>query len=717
MTTSANGYEALLLTVSTYRRINDIMHEPNSTYRRIKDIVHKSNYAFYSTEGHPDESLGLLWELYWKNSQRLEEMLFRLTMPIVYAPNITSVNQLLAQRPRDYYPHLLPIVDLLFPQEIDNQRRFFSLAYDEPYLAQIARDFGPANRDTEPLSSRLTGWKQLNQGLRERFNRTVTEARQTMKAFLEAKLEDPEDVTKDYSLRDYTGETNLTSEMELRKEEAANCSSVLLFAVSGSGKTRRIKHLLSQKFGFYFQACSLPAGIALHGLHGPRKIDGAGDTSLLAKIMKHSERFIGMYPNMPSSIEYAHIFPHLIICWITNLIHCRIILLHHFIDVASSKTKFRYPKRFAHLLPQLWLDFQTASFTAELDLPDPFESLFQISCLLPTMNDWLEIAEIDLKNLSSPLLYCLDEAQSDLDCSIPTGGSYGEMKLSLLHIWVLCFSEMRLKHSGPQFVFAGTSLQVEKAFEAVINPYFQPKYVQAKFARNPLYGDAFIFSDFPLVKTEDQFYRMMKKQGTVENFAMTQFPIGVSLVWLRGIIFDRGRALLGRPKWSMMYLERINTQLKNMANQRYSPQNEIEASLTTLVKRTARTVRDEILADLKTRLENLAERESAEFISKVCWVVINSDLLDRPIAFEDDVGPRMISEAFAVMRPVRVGSSEYFIEEHLAVHAAKLFFLFKKPSDVEKALIGLQARLTNDASSFDKHAEWFLAWVCLSKKR
>lgn len=103
------------------------------------------------------------------------------------------------------------------------------------------------------------------------------------------------------------------------------------------------------------------------------------------------------------------------------MIHCRIILLHHFIDVASRETTFPYPERFAHYLPQLWLDFQTASFTGEPDLPDPFESLFQISCLIPTTNEWLQTAELHLHDiLRSPLLYCLDEAQSDLDCFIPS---------------------------------------------------------------------------------------------------------------------------------------------------------------------------------------------------------------------------------------------------------------------------------------------------------
>ena len=163
--------------------------------------------------------------------------------------------------------------------------------------------------------------------------------------------------------------------------------------------------------------------IALCGLHGPRKIDGATDKSLLTKIIMHSQSITNKYPDISiASILYLHILPTLIIRWIMNLIHCRIILLYQFIDVTSRETKYPYPNRFVNFLPQLWLDFQTTSFTGELNLVDPFESLFQVSCLLPTMNKRLESAIDHLKDLSSPLLYCLDEAQSDLDCVIPTAG-------------------------------------------------------------------------------------------------------------------------------------------------------------------------------------------------------------------------------------------------------------------------------------------------------
>lgn len=679
MTTSADHCEALLLRVSIYQHIHNLMNDDK------------------------DESVGLLWELYWKRADLLEDMLFKLTVPVFCDPNMTIIAQLRSKPPLN----LQPTVDLLFPQEVANIRNCFKLAYDEPYLAQISSDLGPVDNDSEHFSSRLAGWNQLCEGLEERFDRTVREARQIMEAFLEAKLECSEDETKDYILRDYSGETNLIDEMELMKEKNASCSSVLLFAVSGSGKTRRIKHLLSQKYGFYFQACNLPVDVALYGLHGPRKIDGAGDTVLLAKIMDYSRGIIDRYPDMSAALElYSHISPPLIIRWITNLIHCRIILLQQFIDVAFA---FRGTK-FPYLTPQLWLDFQTTSFTGEFNLPDPFESLFQVSCLLPTMNERLENAKIPLSHLDSPLLYCLDEAQSDLDCRIPTAGGFGGTNLSLFHIWIDCLFNMQQQHSGPQFIFAGTSLQVKEAYEAVINPHFFPKAFMRIVPVN-----AFLFSDFPLIKTEDQFYQMMKKQGTLNVLGRAQLNVDLNLMGLKGIIFNHGRPLLGRPKWSMTYLERINAVLETESITLYSSKDQVEANLTALVKEIARTVRDEILADLVTRLKNLAKLAPAKFISNVCWVVIHSDLLDRPIAFEDNVGPQMVSEAFAVMKPVKEGSSEYFIEEHLAVQAAMSFFLTQKPEEVEKALLNFQARQTNDASSFAKSAEWFLAWVYLSK--
>jgi hypothetical protein len=694
MTTSADYCEAPLLKVSIYRRIHNLMNDSQN-----------------------EEAVGLLWELYRDRQDLLEGMLFKLTELVNHDPATAT----LVQRRRDLPPNLQSTIDLLFPEEIGDWKGLFTLAHDEPYLTQISNDLRPADNDSEPVSSRLAGWTQLCEGLENRFKQTVHEARQTMKVFLEAKLGDPEDENKDYILRDYSEEESLIDEMKIIEEKDASYSSVLLFAVSGSGKTRRIKHLLSQKYGFYFQACNLPVDVVPHDLHGPKKIDGAGDTVLLAKIMNYSKRIIDRYPaRIPTSLSYSHIFPHLVTRWLKNLIHCRIILLAQFIEVAKPL----FPRNF---LPQLWSDFQMTSFTSEFNLPDPFGSLFQVSCLLPTIEWWLKEANITLEHLDSPLLYCLDEAQSDLDNLIPTGDCENYWSLSLLHIWADCFSEMLQPQYGPQFIYAGTSLQLRKAFEAIDNHQFVVPGTSLQFTQayesidNPHFypislrrysRKAHLFSNFPLIKTEDQFTQMMKKQGTLAIIDKLESHFNIVL---KGYIFEHGRSLLGRPKWSMTFLECINTEFGKQSIAYNALRDQVELKLKKCVGQIARTVRDEILAELMARLENLTKRAPPDFILNICWTVINSDLLDRPIAFEDNVGPQMMSEAFAITKPVKEDSSAYFIEENLAVHAAKSFFLNRKPEMVEKVLCEFQARQTNDPSSFGKSAEWFLAWVYPSK--
>lgn len=51
----------------------------------------------------------------------------------------------------------------------------------------------------------------------------------------------------------------------------------LLFAVSGSGKTRKIEQLLSKTWGFYLLGCNLPRG-SINSMHEPRRTNGSNDT-------------------------------------------------------------------------------------------------------------------------------------------------------------------------------------------------------------------------------------------------------------------------------------------------------------------------------------------------------------------------------------------------------------------------------------------------------
>jgi hypothetical protein len=71
----------------------------------------------------------------------------------------------------------------------------------------------------------------------------------------------------------------------------------------------------------------------------------------------------------------------------------------------------------------------------------------------------------------------------------------------------------------------------------------------------------------------------------------------------------------------------------------------------------------------------------------------------------------MIAQGYVVVRADREGSREYFLEERLALEAAKEFFFTEIPKSLEKTLGKLLASQVTNPSGFGKTAEWFLAWV------
>jgi hypothetical protein len=78
-------------------------------------------------------------------------------------------------------------------------------------------------------------------------------------------------------------EVQLAEEIDSLKLKMPDASSVVLFAVSGSGKTRSIERLVSRHFGFFFQACSVPS--RPQGLHDARRTSGSRDSFLLGKMI------------------------------------------------------------------------------------------------------------------------------------------------------------------------------------------------------------------------------------------------------------------------------------------------------------------------------------------------------------------------------------------------------------------------------------------------
>jgi hypothetical protein len=84
----------------------------------------------------------------------------------------------------------------------------------------------------------------------------------------------------------------------------------------------------------------------------------------------------------------------------------------------------------------------------------------------------------------------------------------------------------------------------------------------------------------------------------------------------------------------------------------------------------------------------------------LCDVVIWSDILDCPTAFYSEDGPTMVAQGYAIMKSTRAGSHEYFLEEKLALEAAKDFFLVEMPVLVEASLGRLLASQVTNASAF-----------------
>ena len=68
-------------------------------------------------------------------------------------------------------------------------------------------------------------------------------------------LKDNRDRQHEDHSSDAINEADLATITDGMKIPSSKAGSLVLFAVSGSGKTRSIERLLSRHFGFYFQAC------------------------------------------------------------------------------------------------------------------------------------------------------------------------------------------------------------------------------------------------------------------------------------------------------------------------------------------------------------------------------------------------------------------------------------------------------------------------------
>ena len=160
-----------------------------------------------------------------------------------------------------------------------------------------------------------------------------------------------------------------------------------------------------------------------------------------------------------------------------------------------------------------------------------------------------------------------------------------------------------------------------------------------------------------------------------------------------------GIPLRGRYLWSALYVNRLEAHLK--LKRRLNKSVISKAAIETI---------DEAKNALKKRLSRLQKENHDTILQELCWVVIQSDLLDRPTKVLRDRDHQMISEAFAVVE-TEGDSLQGTLKEYLAMDVAKEWFRKEKKDMYYKTFKEYLRFSTNDAASFGKAAEWFLALV------
>jgi hypothetical protein len=201
------------------------------------------------------------------------------------------------------------------------------------------------------------------------------------------------------------------------------------------------------------------------------------------------------------------------------------------------------------------------------------------------------------------------------------------------------------------------------------------------------FSDYKTITEFPLVTTGERLIDLIKERGLLHKFTPHL-----------EIIKEHGIPLRGRYLWSARYVNR----LENLAQQgKLDP-----SGISTAAYESG----NEAKIGLRERLSRLRRENYREILEELCWVVVKSDLQDRPTIFETDKDHQMISEAFAVVK-TEGNSIVGVLQEHLAMEAAAEWFREESWDMYRDKVTDYLRQSTNDASSFGKAAECFLALV------
>ena len=493
------------------------------------------------------------------------------------------------------------------------------------------------------------------------------------------------------------------SDVKLGDKFSTATHTLLLVAVSGSGKTQSVMNLLGRNYGLYLQACNLDR--ITDRIHSPRRINGSADTNTLGQLVKFSADIF-------ARTAHDWIVFDWVIDWIKILVCGRIIILSIFREVCKT---FNLTPELTSLL---WLRFQIQTEH------DPFDRLFKLSCLHPSTYErmgefhplfWPFKKSIDscLSEIDNGKFYlCLDEIQCDMGVRI---GTLKGAPSTLFDIWNNSLSSLPstifhdskiFQNEGIKRVYSGTSLNAQDAYDALNRSDFPDPVDEILFQMSPGERPTSRFSTFPMISTANEFQKIIDAHAGSWIRSSAFKPI---LADMGEIIKSEGKGLRGRPRWPVRYIQAINESL-DMCTKPRPPEFWLP-----IIRGQARKVKDEIKADLRSRLLLVSgSRKGPQIMDELFSVVIRSYLLDRPTAFSNDSGAVMISQAFAVMKKLEDGSDVYYLQERLAAEAGKECFIDNSATsgiDVGQKLLSVLEMQQDDMSLISKSSEWFLAWV------
>ena len=599
-------------------------------------------------------------------------------------------------------------------QFTDKLRRLDSK--DELYQHNVIPTF-PSLLDAS-LSRR---WSSYRFNLENRFKSSLEKTTQDIRSFL--------DQNRSCQVESHdseaTNEVDLATEIDDITAKSPDMRNIILFAVSGSGKTRSIERVLSRHFGFYFQGCNVP--LQTKGLHSAQRNSGSRDTLTLGKMIQYAQEIIHQAGAIDERAWVSK--------WLFELLSHRHFMLAIFLGVAKELAVT------PELLPRLWYNLQVN------DEYDIFDEGFQLLCLLderPTNNS--EISDSANQMLKhKQMYYCLDEAQGDIDTRIHTSDGttsllsvWAEELSAISHNWGL-IGEKRYETIHP-LIYSGTSLRTTDAVKAISFEGHLPHFSG--------WRECCVLSSFPLIRDDEQFKTAMSKHG-LRDVVQGGEKDGKVLL---GLIVQHAKPLYGRPAWSVRYLERVKRLLR---------QDCAEGMMEEIFREASNETVNEVKDNLKERLQELHLEGQNRLVEDLCRVVVWSDLTDRPTHFWDDTGPKMIEQAFAVMRkisnrkpskrrqsvrnpskqslpdekssndmlvgeqPSEANLSEkrpsdgndsdeislYMLQERLALDAAKEYIMTARSDLVERYLGQYLQEHANTSGDYGKPAEFFLAWV------